>query len=748
MKQLRQSLRTGAVTVVEVPAPRAAYGQVLVDVSASLISAGTERMIKDFASKNLLAKARARPDLLRDVLNKAHREGVLATFDAVRHRLDQPMPLGYSSAGTVIEVGGGVTEFKLGDRVACAGVGAAHAEVIAVPQRLVAPIPMGPHGEVSFEAAAFTTLGAIALHGIRLAEVELGEVVAVIGLGLVGQLTTQLLKASGCTVVGTDLSAERAQLAHESGTDRVATDPEGFARAVQQLTSGRGADAVLITADTPSSQPVELAGRVARDRAAVVAVGAVGLQIPRKLYYEKELSFRVSRSYGPGRYDSTYEEKGNDYPIGYVRWTENRNMRAFTDLLASGRVDVERLISHRFPIGDAPRAYELITSGDPFLGVLIVYPEAGPSRLTRTTAPCNSPAAEAARPAASRSVLAGAAEPTVSLGLLGAGNFALATLLPTVRQIPGVELAIVGTATGLNGQFVAQRFGFRSCTTDDRAVLDNPSVNTVAIATRHHLHARQVLAALEAGKHVFCEKPLALDADELRSIVRAYAAQGQSRVLMVGFNRRFAPLARQVKAFLDTPGDEPLILQYRVNAGSLPPDHWLNDPEQGGGRIVGEVCHFVDFLTFLAGALPVRLQALAFPRTGRLRDEDVLVSLEFANGSLGTIAYAANGDKAFPKERLEVLGGGKVAVLDDFRRVELVRNGRTTRATSRLRQDKGHRGEWEAFVAAVRQGGHRLPIPLDEIVASTLATYRILDALRTGAPTVVDTAGFLASAEA
>jgi predicted dehydrogenase len=486
----------------------------------------------------------------------------------------------------------------------------------------------------------------------------------------------------------------------------------------------------MITAETASSEPVELAGEVARDRGVVVAVGTVGMDIQRKHYFEKELDFRISRSYGPGRYDSAYEQKGRDYPIGYVRWTETRNMEAFLQLLSQGKLDVKSLVTHRFPIERAQAAYDLITGrvGHAFLGVLITYPEqAEISHEVRLAGK------------GTAAVLAG--EKTMSIGVLGAGNFAMSTLLPALRRVRGVELAGVCAANGSHARHAAEKFGFRYCTTEERRVLDDPNVNTVVIATRHHLHATQVLAGIEAGKHIACEKPLCLSEIDLAEIVRAYANSG--RVLMVGFNRRFAPMAVKMKAFLKQI-HEPLALHYRVNAGFMARDHWVNDSAQGGGRILGEVCHFVDFLTFLAGSLPVEVQARSMTSLEQYSDDNVIVSLRFANGSQGTISYLANGDRAYSKERVEVFGGGAVAVLEDFRRLELVRHGRKQTFRSRLRQDKGHRGELEAFAAAV-WGRGELPIPFDEIVSTTLATLRAVESRTSGQPVEVDTVEFLSS---
>ncbi len=696
-------------------------GCVLVRTAASLVSAGTERASSEFASKNLLQKARMRPDLVREVLSKISRDGLLATVSSVRSRLDQPSALGYSSAGTVVAVSEGVADINPGDRVACAGAGhAVHAEFACVPRLLVARIPSET---VSFDEAAFTTLGAVALHGVRNADVKLGDIVAVIGLGLLGQLTVQILKAAGCCVLGMDISAERAQLALRLGADAVSTSSSGFQDLCLQHSGRHGADAVIIAAQTASNDPVNLAGAVARNRAVVVAVGTVAMDIPRRCFYEKELDFRVSRSYGPGRYDSAYEQKGIDYPIGYVRWTETRNMEAFLRLLADRKLSLNPLVTHRFPIARAHSAYDLITgkTHEPFLGVLIAYAD-----LADDTRQVNVAAAD--RPVTSHK--------SIRIGLLGAGSFATSTLLPAIKQVGGVEMVVAGAANGSHARHAAEKFGFRSCTTDEQEILDNPAVNTVVITTRHHLHARQAIAALHSGKHVFCEKPLCLNETELSSIVAAHDDQTYPRrLLMAGFNRRFAPLAVRLKKFLQDVR-EPLALHYRVNAGFLPADHWLNDPLQGGGRILGEVCHFVDFLCFLTGASPVEVETRSLPNQGQYSNDNIVCSLRFAGGSQGTISYLANGDKSYSKERIEVFGGGSVAVLEDFRRLELVRGGKKRVLRSLLRQDKGHRGEWEAFVTAI-QSGAESPLPFLEVVSTMRATFALEESRCLGQPVAV-----------
>ena len=714
MKQVLQSARTGMIEVAEVPAPRVLPGCVLVRIGASLVSAGTERASTEFASKSLLQKAKSRPDLVRDVVNKIRRDGVVSAVSAVRSRLDQPLALGYSSAGTIVEVGEGISDLTPGDRVACAGANyAVHAEYACVPRMLVARIPSA---DVDLASAAFTTLGAVAIHGVRTADAKLGDTVAVVGLGLLGQLTVQVLRAAGCRVLGFDLLQERADLARKNGALAVTASEAEFRDLCLRHSAGHGVDSVLITAETSSSGPVNLASEVARDRAIVVAVGTVGMELQRKLYYEKELDFRISRSYGPGRYDAAFEQKGRDYPIGHVRWTETRNMEAFLQLLADGKIDVKPLITHSFNIEDAKAAYELITGEkpQPYLGVLIRYlpEECVPAKRLELVS----------RQTGARK------DAKVRVGVLGAGNFALGTLIPAMKALDGLALEGLCASNGARARSAAEKFKFAFCTSDEGEIFANDAINTIVIATRHHLHAEQVIRAIESGKHVFCEKPLCLTDDELLRIQSAFARRHVAAQLMVGFNRRFAPMARRMKSFLTTSGG-PFAMHYRVNAGMLPKDHWINDPEQGGGRILGEVCHFVDFFSFLCDAPPVSVRATAISRNSQ--DQDAIISIDFADGSNGTVHYLCSGDRVFGKERVEVFGNGAVAVLDDFRRLELARDGDKRSFRSWLQQDKGHRAEWREFAQAICTGGPP-PIGFDEICATTLATIRIADSLRSG----------------
>ena len=708
-------MKTGAVTVADVPAPAAQRGRVLVRTVASLISAGTERMKVELGRKSLLGKARERPDLVRQVVRKAQSEGVTAAYNAVRAKLDADAPLGYSAAGIVVGVGDEVRGFSVGDRVACAGHPfAAHAELLSVPQNLCVLLPDG----VDFEAGAFGTLGAIALQGVRLAEPTLGEACVVIGLGLLGQLTVQLLRANGCRVFGVDLDERKIALAKEHGAADGCAPDEDAGRRIAEWTRGRGADAVIVTAATRSNQPIELAGRCSRLKGRVVAVGLVGMDVPRELYYERELTLKVSMSYGPGRYDAEYEERGHDYPFPYVRWTEARNVEAFLDLVAVGSVRVAHLITHRFPIEQGAHAYDLIAGDthEPHLGVLLTYPH---ERALATRVEL----ATTQRPGAV------VADGVVRVGLIGAGSYARKFLLPQLRAA-GAEFQAIATASGVSARDIGAKYGFRLCAARADEVVNDPATNLVVIATRHDTHAQLTTAALGAGRHVFVEKPLALSDAELDDVLAAAAQQAEAR-LVVGFNRRFAPLARKAKEFFaDT--SAPLSIIYRVNAGRIARDHWIQDEQTGGGRIIGEVCHFVDFMQYLTDAPPVRVFAESVAaRSHEIVDDDsVVITLRFADGSNGTIAYLAEGDAALPKERIEIFGAARTFVLEDFRRATLYRNGRAEEIKLRA-QDKGQAEEVRAVCALVR-GDAPAPISLAELAATTRATFRIRESLRTG----------------
>lgn len=708
-----QNRRTGELAVEETPPPALKPGGVLVRNAYSVISSGTERGKVATAKKSLIGKARERPEQFRKVMHSVRREGVINTYRKVMTRLEEPTPLGYSSAGIVVEVGERVDGFRIGDRVACGGGGYAnHAQVVSVPRSLCVKVPE----PVSLEHAAFTTLGAVALQGVRQAEVRLGEKVAVIGLGLIGLLTIQILRAAGCEVLAIDVEPERVELARELGAELAAVrGAEDIGRLVDRFTHGYGVDGVIITAGTRSNDPLILAGEMARDRGRVVLVGTTKLQFPRERYYEKELSLVLSRSYGPGRYDPNYEERALDYPIGYVRWTERRNMEAFIRLLSSKRVGLARLITHRFKIEDGREAYKVLTGEEPSIAIVLEYEGAQGLEKSGLQTPRPGPSTRRER---------------AVVGLIGAGSFAQSYLLPSLRGLP-VSLKGVATSTGLTAKWVAQRYGFSFCTSDYADILDDEEINTVFIATRHDLHSKLVIEALSRGKNVFCEKPLCLREKELAQVVQV--VQSASGRLMVGFNRRFAPLVGRLKSLMDGPNG-PYVINYRVNAGPLPLDHWVRDPEQGGGRVVGETCHFVDLIQFLVSEKPTRVYAeQADSRSINIPGKDnVEIVLSFANGSIGNISYVALGDSEFPKERIEVFGGGKVGVIDDFRETVFWFEGRRRRLRS-LRVDKGHRKEFQMFLHALAKG-EPAPIPFEEIVSATLATFRILESLRKGVP--------------
>ena len=718
MKQVLQNQKTGDVKATEVPAPVARPGFVLVRTAASLISAGTERATVAAGQKGLLARAVQQPHLVSQVLQRAKTEGILNTVEAVRSKLGSLVALGYSAAGTVIEVGNDVDNFHIGDRVACAGVGyASHAEVLSVPKNLCVRLP----DQVSFDSAAFGTLGAIAMQGVRLAELTLGESVVVIGLGLIGQVTAQLLKANGCRVFGIDLDSQKIELAKQFGADGGCAPDDDAKRRVMEWSRGRGADAVLITAATSSNAPVELAGEISRKKGRVVAVGAVGLNIPRQPFYDRELTFKISMSYGPGRYDPEYEERGHDYPIGYVRWTEGRNLESFLDLLAEGRVNVEGLITHRFKLDEAEQAYQLIAgeSDEPYLGVVLHYEsDHDPERRI---------------PIAAKKAAASPAAKNVRVGLIGAGNYARAMLLPHFKSA-GAELQSIATASGVTARTVAEKFGFRYCVSGADEVLADEEVNLIVIATRHDTHAELTRRALERGRHVFVEKPLALNDDELGSVIAA-AAQSKGE-LIVGYNRRFSPLGGAAKEFFND-RQAPLSINYRVNAGRIPSSHWAQDAREGGGRIIGEVCHFIDFMHYLTGSLTTRVFAESIAsRNQEITNEDsVFITLRFADGSNGSIAYIAEGDKALPKERIEIFGAGKSFVIDDFRGGVAYQDGREKKTKLR-EQDKGQEDEVSAVCRVVLEG-KPAPIALEDLATTTRATFRIRDSLRTGLPVEV-----------
>lgn len=713
MKILLQEDRTGVLEVADLPPPLLKAGGVLVRTAFSLISAGTERSTRELARKSLIGKAIARPDQVRKVLEVAKREGIAAARERVSARLDVMRPLGYSSAGTVFETGTEASgDFLPGQRVACAGGGyAVHSEIVYIPKNLCVSVP----DSVELDQAAFTTVGAIALQGVRQAEVQVGERVAVIGLGLVGQLTAQILRAAGCSVVGIDVSQHRCSLAEELGADlAIVRDDESLNRVLAFAPDG--VDAVIITAATQSSDPIAFGAEICRDRARVVIVGAVGMTVPREPFYRKELDLRLSRSYGPGRYDTNYEERGQDYPIGYVRWTEKRNMQAFLELLAKGTVRVAPLITHRFSLERAEAAYAAVEgrSGSPSLGVLFSYPQQIGSAERRVRLPQPSISSDRQR--------------FPGIGLIGAGNYASGVLLPTLQRVGSRQIRFcgVGSASGITARTVGKRFGFAFCASHPADVIADPDTDAVVIATRHDQHADLTIETLAARKAVFVEKPLALTVEDVHRVVAA-EAQAQ-RPVLVGFNRRFSPLTQAIHEHFRG-RSEPLVMIARVNAGYVPHDHWTQDPSEGGGRILGEACHFVDLLHYLAASPPVELVANVLPDGARYHGDNVCATIRFADGSTGTVLYFANGDPSLPKERIEVSGNGRSAVIDDFREAVLYED-RKARRIRLSRQDKGHSGELAAFISLIKDGTPTV-LPFHEAVLSTLATLAIPESART-----------------
>lgn len=703
MKQIVQSPQSGKLELVEVPAPALAPGLVLVRNHFSVVSPGTERMAIEFARKSLLGKARSRPDLVRQVLRKLQQEGPLSTYRAVMNRLDAPQPLGYSSAGVVEQVGDGVTSFTPADRVACAGAGYAnHAEWIAVPENLVARVP----DPLPLEKAAFATLGAIALQGLRVAAPTLGEVAVVIGLGLIGQLSVQLLRANGCRVLGIDLDEARIKQALDQGAEwgaRADSDHRGWTAGA---TGGHGADFALVTAASESSAPLQLAAELCRMKGRVVAVGATAMDLDRRTFYEKELDLRMSMSYGPGRYDRRYEELGLDYPIEYVRWTENRNLQAFLALASSGAIDPGRLDAQTIDFSDAETAYEDLAAGRR-RGLAVIF-RYGPG----TAAPAY------ALPAAAR-----APKPDGSVGIafVGAGNYAKATLLPAVARVSGVSARQIVTATGASARRSAEKFGYAQCGTDPRDVFGDPTVDLVFVATQHDSHAPLAEAALRAGKAVWLEKPAALDEPQLDSLART--VRETNGFLSLGYNRRFSPHVRAIRdAFAGRSG--PIAIQYTVAAGPTPAGTWHVDPRVGGGRIVGEACHMVDACAFLVGAPPASIFARALGRDPESEDSHVLV-LGFADGSTATIAYLANASADLPKERFEVSADGRTAACENFRETRLP-GGRRVKTVN---QDKGQSDAVKTVIEAVRAGAPS-PFAVDELVSVSRATLRASDSIR------------------
>jgi predicted dehydrogenase/threonine dehydrogenase-like Zn-dependent dehydrogenase len=700
MRQLLQQFKDGSIDIIDVPVPECKTGHIIAKSSLSLISAGTERMLLEFGKSNIISKARSQPDKVKQVIDKMRSDGIVSTLNAVFSKLDTPISLGYSNVGRVIETGSTVYEFNRGDRIVSNGP---HAEVVSVPTNLCAKVPE----EVSDEEAVFTVLGAIALQGVRLINPKVGENVVVMGLGLIGLLTVQILLANGCRVLGLDFDKNKLSLASSFGSEifdlASESDPVGFA---MKFSKNNGVDSVLITASTKSNDPVRLAAQMCRKRAKIVLVGLTGLELNRADFYEKELSFQVSCSYGPGRYDELYEQRGYDYPYGFVRWTAKRNFEAVLDLIARRKINIQPLISKSFPFSEAQNAYSLLLEDKTNLGILLRYISSDDT-ITKTIQKTNIRVVSTARTNA-------------IIGVIGAGNFASHVILPILKKAD-VRLKTIASSGGMNAAILGNKFGFEKVTSDSNIVFDDPEINTVFIATRHNSHANLTVSALEHDKHVFVEKPLALNETELVDIETTYKKMGDKQ-LLVGFNRRFSPFAQKMKALLN-PRSSPLTAVYIVNAGALPTNHWTRNSEIGGGRIIGEACHFIDLLQFIIDhpIVSVNSTAIGGERPLNEREDKVTISILFSDGSTGTVHYFANGNKKYPKEKVVIFSDERVLELDNY--IKMRGYGfKKFRTMKTWKQEKGHREELTAFISRVEIGGGAL-IPWESMESVTRASF-------------------------
>ncbi len=701
MKQIIQSLKTGSTKVTEIPVPRTLPGSLLIKTSKTLISVGTERMLVKFGKAGLIKKSIQQPEKMKMVLDKIFNDGLKPTIEAVFNKIDQPLPLGYCNVGLVHEVGSAVNNFNKGDRVVSNGK---HAEVVNVPINLCAKVP----DSVSDEEASFTVLGAVALQGIRLAKPTLGETVVVIGLGLVGLMTVQLLKANGCRVLGLDFDKNKLSLAKKFGAELVDLNKENPLDIADIFSRGRGVDAVIITASTTSDEPVHQAAQMCRKRGRIVLVGVTGLKLSRDDFFKKEITFQVSSSYGPGRYDPSYEEKGQDYPIGFVRWTEQRNFEAVLDMMASGALDVKQLISHQLDINEAEKAYQIVLNNESTLGILLTYPGAELREDSRKVLLPNNDIKKLNNNNIKRKL---------KVSFLGSGNYAASVLIPAFKAA-GVELKSIASNAGVSGVHVGRKYGFLETTTDSDHLFNDKSSDAIVIATRHNSHAEFVLKALKSQKNVFVEKPLCLTLDELNKIESSYSS---SSVLMVGFNRRFAPQVQKMKILLDNISCPKTIIMT-VNAGKIPDNHWTQDLEIGGGRIIGEACHFIDLLRFLVGKTITNYQIQFMDSSTK---DTANIQLSFVDGSIGTIHYYANGSKSFPKERLEVFAGGGVLQLDNYRKLTGF-DWPGFKKMNLWQQDKGQKACAKAFIDAISKGNIS-PIPVEEIFEVSRISIKLIN---------------------
>lgn len=700
MKQVFSDVKTGDILVMDVPKPSCKNEGILVETIYSLVSAGTERSLIDFGRKNLILKAKERPDQVKKVIDKMKTDGVITAVKAAFNKLDEPLPLGYSGVGKVIEVGKGCIEFKVGDLVAIAGtLHANHAEINYVPKNLAVKLPSDFE---NIEEASFIALGAVAMQGIRQAEVELGDKVAVLGLGLLGQIACQILHAYGNEVIGIDINDEQYKVGKEYIDHFVNSSEDDAVNKVVNITNGYGVDKILITAATTSNQPIEFSAEIARDRAIISMVGVTGMEIPRRSFYEKELTFKLSRSYGPGRYDETYEEKSIDYPIGYVRWTEKRIMEEFIRLIYTKRINMKKLITHNFEIDKAPEAYKMITENpnkEKYLGVIFSYPNnEGKSKNIIVKSKAK-------------------AQDKIGIGLIGSGNFARNTILPNLTKIDDFELVGLSTSGSTSAGQTTKKYNFKYSTTDYKKLLEDKDIDLIIIATPHNTHAKFAIEALDAGKHVYVEKPLAINMEQLEQVKEAYERNSQH--LIVGFNRRFSPFAKWIKEQLQTDKFTTLI-QYTINAGEIPKDHWINDPTVGGGRIIGEVCHFVDFCQYLTDSKIKNASTFSINGNSEkyINNDNISMNIEFANGSIANIIYTSMGSKSYPKENVRVFTNGNVAELKNFVKGEIYKGGRKIKK-SKLQQDKGFIDEYEYIRDIIKGKRENDYLTFEEIYETT-----------------------------
>lgn len=711
MKQVIQSYKTGEISLSDVPMPACKSGGLLVKNSNSLISIGTEKMMIDIAKKNLLGKALARPDLVKRLIDKAKKEGILNVIQEAKNRLDEPVALGYSSSGVVLEVGSGISEFKIGDRVACVGAGfASHAEVVWVPEKLCIKLP----DNVSHEEAAFVMLGGIAMEGIRLADLTFGENVTVIGLGLLGLITVQILNAYGCEVIGIDIDENKINMAKDLGLHLgLVSGKDDVLASIGNYTKGFGTDAVIITAASNDNSTIDIAEKIARKKGKIILVGVSDINLSRKAFWEKELSFTVSKAAGPGSIEPIYEQAGYDYPIEYVRWTEKRNLEQFITLLANKRVNTAKLITHRFNIEKALNAYEMILGGkERCIGALLEYDHNVKERLV----------SKIAMGKETKSILSGK-----KVSIIGGGMFTRNILLPAVKKVDGIDLIGIATTTGISSNHIAKKYGFKYCTSDYKEILNDKETESVIITTRHNLHAKMAKEALQAGKHVFLEKPLAIKEKELNELKEVYdSSRSKGLRLMIGFNRRYSNLAKESLAAFGK-RITPLVMVYRINAGYIPADHWTQDKEVGGGRIIGEVCHFIDFLQFISNSLPISVftSTISGEKGKYLAEDNVVLNIGFADGSIGTIIYSANGSKAFSRERVEIFGDDTVLTIDDFKTATVIKNGKA-KTIKHMSQDMGYLDELKYFINSSDFAADKL---FEGYLYTTLTAFKAIESI-------------------